>query len=217
MAKHERKVEHKDFSIEVKGWTEDGELTGYLSTFGNVDLGGDVVEHGAFSKTLKERPVNPLLWHHDPSEPGKVVGSFTGKQDQQGLFIKAAFLPDPDSQNVRAKTKALVDRGVPLGLSIGYEVIRHAFEEVGKEMVRKLKEVRLLEGSIALFPMNNMALVTGVKSEEIDNAPPEMPESTPDAPDSTPPGTPQGDTSEPEKKALLHLLDEVLAKVSAKS
>jgi len=164
MAKNERKIEHKDCQLEVKEFAETGSLTGYLSTFGNVDLGRDRVEAGAFTKTIKENPVKALLWHHDPSEPSKVVGSFTAKEDARGLFIDADFLPDPDSQNVRTKCRALRERGVTLGLSIGYQVIKDAFETVAGMTVRILKELKLNEGSLTLFPMNEMALVSGVKS-----------------------------------------------------
>lgn len=170
MAKHKRVVEHKDFEFEVKEFTDFGGLTGYLSTFGNVDQGGDIVEAGAFKKTLEQRPVNPLLWHHDPSEPAKVVGSFTAHEDARGLFIESNFLPDPDSQNMRSKVKALKDAGVKIGLSIGYQVINSAWGKVNGESVRLLKELKLNEGSITLFPMNEMALVTSVKSDDGDPA-----------------------------------------------
>jgi HK97 family phage prohead protease len=193
----ERKIEHKDCQLEVKEFSETGSLTGYLSTFGNVDLGRDIVESGAFAKSIEERPVNPLLWHHDPSEPAKVVGSFTAKEDARGLFIDANFLPDPDSQNVRAKCRALRERGVPLGLSIGYQVIRFAWDKAKGEVVRILKELKLNEGSLTLFPMNEEALVTGVKSDDGDPAPTEEPGNT------TPIGAPQDDKSTPVNSHLL--------------
>lgn len=201
MSKNKRVVEHKDFELEVKELGETGGLTGYLSTFGNVDLGGDIVEAGAFTKTLKERPVNPLLWHHDPSEPAKVIGSFTATEDTKGLFIDADFLPDPDSQNMRAKLKALKDKGVKVGLSIGYQVIKFAWDKVAGEPVRLLRELKLNEGSVTLFPMNERALVTGVKSDDVDPALPGEPDT------STPPAEPQGDKSKPEADGR-HLLEQ---------
>ena len=38
----------------VKESSPNGEFTGLASTFGNVDLGGDIVMRGAFTKTLRE-------------------------------------------------------------------------------------------------------------------------------------------------------------------
>jgi hypothetical protein len=165
-------VEHKSVELEIKADGDTGGLTGYLSTFGNIDQGGDIVEAGAFTKTLQERPVNALLWHHDPSEPAKVCGSYSAKQDDRGLLIDSDFLPDPDSQNIRTKVRALKERGVKVGLSIGYQVVKFSIDKVGGEVVRRLKELKLNEGSLTLFPMNEMALVTGVKSEGDDEMPP---------------------------------------------
>lgn len=202
MAKRDRKVEHKDFEFEVKEFAEAGGLTGYLSTFGNIDQGGDIVEAGAFTKTIQDRPAFPLLWHHDPSEPAKVIGSFTAKEDAKGLFIDADFLPDPDSQNMRLKAKALKDKGVKLGLSIGYQVVKFAWDKVKGESVRLLKELKLNEGSLTLFPMNELAFVTGVKSDDDTDALAEEPD-TP----STPPDEPRADIDKPETSGL-HLLDQ---------
>jgi hypothetical protein len=202
MAKHERKIEHKGYEFEAQEFKESdglGGLTGYLSTFGNLDAGDDIVEAGAFTKTLQERPVNPLIWHHDPSEPSKVVGSFTAKEDAKGLFIDADFLPDPDSQNVRIKVRALKEKGVKIGLSIGYQVIRFAWDKVRGGSVRLLQELKLNEGSLTLFPMNDMALVAGVKSDDGDTALPGGPDA------STLPGEPHDDKNTPEK--YLHLFD----------
>jgi hypothetical protein len=203
MAKRERKIEYKDLELEVKEFAEVGGLTGYLSTFGNLDLGGDIVLPGAFTKTLKDRPVNPLLWHHDPSEPAKVIGSFEATEDAKGLFINADFLPDPDSQNIRTKLMALKAKGVKIGLSIGYQIIRFAWDRVKGDAVRLLQELKLNEGSVTLSPMNEQALVTGVKSDEVDTALAGEPDR------STPAGEPQDDTSTPETDGL-HLLDEGL-------
>jgi HK97 family phage prohead protease len=197
----ERKIEHKDCQLEVKDFSETGSLTGYLSTFGNIDLGGDRVEAGAFTKTIRENPVKVLLWHHDPSEPAKVVGSFTAKEDARGLFIDADFLPDPDSQNVRTKCRALRERGVTLGLSIGYQVIKHAFETVSGATVRILKELKLNEGSLTLFPMNEMALVRGVKSSDNPEEDDALPDLEPG--DSTPDEKPLSEKSEPVDSHLL--------------
>ena len=75
--------------MEVKEITEDDgfyTFQGYASTFGNVDHGNDVVERGAFRKTLMElsnkaprvpdtnySKIMPILWQHDMDEP---IGSF---------------------------------------------------------------------------------------------------------------------------------------------
>ena len=53
-------MERKTFEFEIKELSEEGQFTGYLSTFGNVDAGDDMIEPGAFKKTLREKKVFPL-------------------------------------------------------------------------------------------------------------------------------------------------------------
>jgi len=191
MPKQERKNENKTFRLEVKDIGDDGQVEGYLARFGNIDSYGDIIEKGAFTKTLDETKVFPLLWHHDPSEPRKVVGTFTGKQDAKGLLIKGDFLPDADAQIVRQKCTALLERGVKLGLSIGFQAIKVGFDKIKDQSVRLLQEIRLGEGSLTLFPSNPLALVTQVKSVD-DSALTEEPGEEP-----TPGGEPQGHKNEP--------------------
>lgn len=49
------KTEIKTFDFKVDATdVKSGLIRGYASTFGNIDLGDDIVEQGAFKKTLKE-------------------------------------------------------------------------------------------------------------------------------------------------------------------
>jgi len=45
----------QSFKFEVKQLTPEGESSGLASVFGNLDLGGDIVEAGAFQRTLAHR------------------------------------------------------------------------------------------------------------------------------------------------------------------
>ena len=65
---------------------EDGTFEGYGSVFGNIDADGDVIEPGAFSKSLlNHRSSNTqpaLLWMHDPYSP---VGRYLEvREDSRG-------------------------------------------------------------------------------------------------------------------------------------
>ena len=60
------------------------------------------------------------------------------------------------------KALALMRAKVVKGLSIGYKAIKAPMEDG----VRKLKEIRLLEGSIVTFPMLPVAQVVSVKSAD---------------------------------------------------
>jgi len=164
-------IERKTFPIEIKEISDTGALDGYLSVFGNIDDGNDIVERGAFKKTIREKKAFPLLWHHNPSTPDLVVGTFKAEEDMKGLNIRADFFEDEESQKVRKKVQTLLERGVKVGLSIGYRPIKWDYDTVNGQPVRRLKEIALDEGSITLFPMNQEALVETVKSliDRIDN------------------------------------------------
>ena len=90
---------------------------GYLSTFGNIDRGGDVIEKGAFAESLKEL-IPHLFWMHKSDEPLGVYDSVV--EDQNGLYVKGR-LPKDD--------KFVSDRVIPQmkigsikSMSIGYSV-----------------------------------------------------------------------------------------------
>lgn len=152
--------------VDWKAASDDGEsgtLEGYLSTFGNTDLQGDVIERGAFAKTVNR--VNkdgiPLLADHNASVRDVLGTIVQASEDSHGLKIKARFASDPDSQAVRQK---LLD-GHLKAMSIGYEPKEWGIrEEADGQRVRVLKEVKLWEGSVVVFPANPEALVGAVKS-----------------------------------------------------
>lgn len=132
-----------------------GEFTAYASTFGNEDLGGDVIESGAFKRTLRERSFRPLLWHHDMSE---VIGKeLQIKEDGKGLLGTWKLLP---TQRGR-EAYLLMKEGAVRSMSIGY--VPSKFEFVDGGIGRKLKDVELFENSVVSLPMNEQARVQRVK------------------------------------------------------
>jgi uncharacterized protein len=71
--------------LDIKAVAEDGTFSGYASLFGVKDLGGDVVQPGAFTKSLKSKPAAKvkMLRGHDTSEP---IGVWTSlAEDSRGL------------------------------------------------------------------------------------------------------------------------------------
>lgn len=143
----------QEFVFEIKELSEEGTFEGLLSPYGNVDQGGDVVEPGAYTKTLKEGGnKRPLLYQHD--EP---IGELELEDRKEGLWAKGKLLMDlPDAK----KAYLLIKNNIVKGLSIGYRTIKDSVEGG----VRHLKEIKLLEGSIVTFPMNEMALIESVKA-----------------------------------------------------
>jgi len=61
---------HKDFRFELKSLSDPGTFEGLAATYGDVDLGGDIIEPGAFQKTMADKGGEvPILWQHDQREP----------------------------------------------------------------------------------------------------------------------------------------------------
>lgn len=153
-------MDKRAFRMEIKELeATTGTFVGYLSTFGNTDQQGDVVEKGAFARTLdrwrqKGKPM-PLLWQHQ-----EVIGGIDAKdalEDEHGLLVKGQLVLD--LQKAR-EVLALLKAGVVNAMSIGYDVIQHTRDGA----IRKLKELRLYEGSLVLWPANEAAEVLAVKA-----------------------------------------------------
>jgi HK97 family phage prohead protease len=145
------------FRMDIKGLTEKGSFEGLLSPYGSIDQGGDVVERGAYTKTLKDNGITrPLLWQHKSDEP---IGLLTLEDRPDGLWCKGQILLDIPMGKV---AHAVLKAGVVKGLSIGYESIKDSIEKG----IRHLKELKLYEGSIVTFPMATEAMVTAVKAGE---------------------------------------------------
>lgn len=149
----------KSFKFSLKASGDAGEFEGYASTFGNEDLGGDIVVQGAFAKTIAENPTVPVLWGHDPRE---VIGiSREMREDGKGLFVRGEFVLDV----ARAKeVYALAKQGAVRGLSIGYDAVKVDYAKDGDKYLRYLKEVKLYEYSFTPIPMNQLATVNDVKT-----------------------------------------------------
>jgi HK97 family phage prohead protease len=147
-------MERKRFGLKFKSVDDTGTFIGSGAVYNNVDLGGDKIMPGAFTRTLAAGKQFPLLWQHDPSNP---IGTAKVTDTPQGLQVEGTLLlQDPTALKAYTFLKA----GVIKGLSIGYETLQSSMEGD----VRVLKELRLWELSVVTFPMNESAVVGSVKS-----------------------------------------------------
>jgi HK97 family phage prohead protease len=142
--------------LDLKAGKDGYEFSAYVSTYGNVDLGGDVILKGAFDSSLANRDFRPLLWQHDMSKPIGVEKSL--RSDDHGLLGTWTLMKTGPGEYAYEALKM----GAVRAMSIGYmpEVIEY---DKSDEDVRFLKQVDLLENSVVSLPMNEHALVTGVK------------------------------------------------------
>lgn len=151
-------IKHHNVALEIKREPdEDGVFEGYASVFGIVDQGMDVVERGAFVKSLGSGRRVKMLWQHDTSQPIGVWDEI--REDERGLYVKGRLLKDVQKGR---EAIALIKSGAIDEMSIGYRTIEAVSEANGR--VRKLTEVDLFEVSLVTFPMLPDAKITSVKS-----------------------------------------------------
>ena len=146
-------------TLEIKA-VGDREFEGHGSVFGNMDLGGDVVEKGAFAGTLarhrKSGKYPPMLWMHDPS---RVAGKWLDmEEDSRGLLVRGRLAETPLGEELHT----LLKMDAVSGMSIGYQTLDADYDEDGS---RRLKELDLWELSLVSMPMNPLAQVAHVKSQ----------------------------------------------------
>lgn len=172
-------IEHKrvsliDLVIEQKDGAPEGEMRfkGYGAVFGNIDSYGDVIEEGAFSKTLKEARKSgtypAMLLQHGgwgmSAQDLMPVGVWdTLEEDQKGLASEGVLAPI--QRGVEAYTlMKMKPRPAITGLSIGYIPRKFTMGTKPDEPRRKLHEVELVEISLVTFPANGKARISSVKS-----------------------------------------------------
>lgn len=141
-----------------------GIVTGYFSKFNNIDLDGDVIMPGAFTKTIAERgpqsskPEIAYLWQHDTCKPlGKLM---VLKEDNFGLYFEAKMSDTTYGQDALK----LYRDGVITQHSIGYQVIKSVETQSDEMEVEQIFEVKLWEGSAVTFGANPNTPFTGFKS-----------------------------------------------------
>ncbi len=157
--------EIKSFPFKIDRVEEGGEFFGYASTFNNLDLGGDVVEPGAFRKTLRESGGKiPVLDHHDPQK--QIGWNLEAGEDRFGLFVRGQLNLNVQLARERhSLMKQAAHIGGKTGLSIGFRTIKEE-PDPGNNRIRHLKEIQLFEYSLVSFPMNPQAAVTQVKFKQ---------------------------------------------------
>ena len=160
-------MEFKTFKFKLDGVKADnadeGSVEGYASVFNNIDLGLDVVDKGAFAKSIQENGGKvPILADHNPYT--QIGWNEKALEDSRGLFVQGSLTLKVQKAAERyALAKKALEIGAPMGLSIGYTTIK-AEPDSTNIRIRRLKELKLWEYSFVTFPMNTEAMVTAAKS-----------------------------------------------------
>lgn len=162
-----------------------GIVEAIVNVFGVLDAGGDIVQAGAFAKTIGERGLKiRVLDQHRTDSVLRVVGKVMAMREvgrdelpgdvlsqypeaTGGLWTRTQYLMDtPEGEGVFKR----IASGAVSEYSIGYDVMKVDFEKVAHNGVnvdaRVLKEVRLWEYSPVIWGMNPATATVGIKAED---------------------------------------------------
>jgi HK97 family phage prohead protease len=146
---NEMGIERRFVAAEVRVVEEDGQphIQGYGAVFGewSLDLGGfrEMIEPGAFTKTLQEADIRSLWNHNADYILGRnKSGSLRLYQDERGLGYDVV---PPDAQWAR-DLMVSIKRGDVSQASFGFETLRDKWDQdEDGNVTRQLLEVKLFD------------------------------------------------------------------------
>lgn len=144
---------------EIKALTDDEKVykfSGYGAVYGNIDMGGDILEPGAFDDSIKQLKPS-LLFNHQENEPVGIFSSIT--TDEYGLAVVGEMPKDDDFVSKRVVPQMRIKS--IRGLSVGYAKQEWYEDENG---IRHITKALLLEISLVHRPMNTKTVITEMKS-----------------------------------------------------
>ena len=135
-------------------------IKGYASVFGNVDSDMDVINKGAFNRSIKEWGPEgmdriKLVAQHDISRPVARITQL--KEDSNGLYMEAKFGTHRDGEDYYAMAKD----GIINEFSVGFVPVQKEENEKGGY---DISQIKLYEVSMVTVAANDEAVVTEVKS-----------------------------------------------------
>lgn len=162
-------MEHFYAPLEIKAVDRQARtIDGYAAIFDTEDKVSDVIDPAAFDRTLREHKVGDFpvfIAHNAAALPVGIPLSIA--PDSKGLLTKTQVFSSHAGDDLLAVADNLASHGRPLGMSIGYQTVRCAYEP-GKQgkTVRRLQDVELREYSYAASQITAHpdAQVTRVKS-----------------------------------------------------
>lgn len=147
--------------VDLKGRT----ITGYFSVFGNVDSDEDIIQRGAFTKTVTESGPSGRnrIWHlYNHWTENALAKPKVLFEDEKGLYFET-LLPDTNLANDVLK---LYEAGHLTEHSIGFQILNASNDTIQGKEIRTITEIKLWEGSSVLWGANEMAQFTGLKQRQ---------------------------------------------------
>lgn len=149
------KVETREFTttIELRAEGDGNTFSGYAALFDSPSEPlpfTEVIQRGAFSRSLKSRNDVKMLWNHDS---GAVLastrsGTLSLVEDERGLKV-TAILPDTTAGR---DARELISKGIVDAMSFGFSVPSGGDSWSSDGNTRTLKSVRLHEVSVVAWP-----------------------------------------------------------------
>jgi HK97 family phage prohead protease len=145
--------------IDAKGRT----IVAYASIFGNIDSDDDIIQNGAYTKTIRENgpTVKNRVWHlfnHDTEYP--ITKPYEIAEDMKGVLFSSKF-PDTTFANDLLK---LYEAGHLTEHSVWIRIMKSLDEVRQGKTIRLISEVALMEVSSVLWGANEQAQTVAVKS-----------------------------------------------------
>lgn len=158
----DRELRYKATITKVEDFDEKGQVKFYASIFGNKDKAGDIVNKGAYNKTISEnfKEIQHYKNHDNRLMPGVVIEA---REDDKGLFVVSKLILGTQlGKETYEEYKAMAEAGKSMFHSIGYIPVI----EEQKDEANYLKEIYLKEVStLTAHPANSEALMVDIKSE----------------------------------------------------
>jgi HK97 family phage prohead protease len=155
-------VNHQPFEVKA---LEDGTLviSGYASTFGNIDRHGDIIDPSAFDETMERYMESSILlaFHNQKMPIGMVSEAHI---DEKGLYVVGQIpeSPDPQIQGVRK----MIEKGILRSFSIGGYF--HREKGTHGNVIRKVDLVEISVVSVPANPLASFSVQEGKEVREIE-------------------------------------------------
>lgn len=155
-------VNHSTARFQFKAAKTKNTFSGLASTW-EKDLGGDMIEQGAYTRTLKQWRRDgyliPLINQHSYFDTRSAIGKMlSAEETDEGLDTEWKVVESADGEEFMARIR----EGILNGLSIGYQTRgwREPTEnEQNRGIFRVLTDVELREVSVVIWGMNPGALI----------------------------------------------------------
>ena len=154
-------LQQKTSKFTVKDFDDTTRIVkGYASVFNNEDSDKDVIQKGAFKRSIKALGPDgadriKLLAQHKLDRPiGKMV---VLKEDSNGLYMEAKFGTHRDGDDYYKMAK----EGIINEFSVGFQAVQKEANDNGGN---NISEIKLWEVSMVTIAANDEAVVTDVKS-----------------------------------------------------